>query len=1010
MKFFRRLSSRRDRGFIEAGVAAAGAVLVVGAFVGNGMAASLVDMSDGQTWLPDDDGRVVQINPSTGQPERRLLVGEEGSEMGVAQRDGFLVVTDTTTGQITSIDLAGLVASGSRGSDSETLVLIGGGQVVLVEPSPGTVRAVDPLTLRDLGTPYRTADDIAHAVIDDDGSVWVLTVAGELTEVDYADDAGAFVVGTQRPVNGAGSASRLVPHHQGVTVFASDGGGIVQVGAGGDVAVSVAELEGQIAPAERSPRDLVPASATDIGSVFVLADSSVLNIDVGSLGCERPSAPAVFENRIYVPCDGSGRVIVLERDGTRAGEDIVVPGGGDAHLVVDEGRLIVHSADDGRIVVVQPDGSTSVVDVGGAEVPVQDADRAAPVRPGTSPGSTPVAQNQQQSGAPQNQQQSPPQNPPPGDDNQPQSNGQQGNDNPPQNNTSGSNPGDPNQNSQPPDRGRGGSGNSDGNGSGGNAGNGPNAGNGSGGDNTPDPDASDPDPDANDPDPDPDPTDPDPDPTDPDPDPTDPDGTDPDGTDSDGDGDPEPAAPTGVEAVLQGDESITVSWTAPQAPVTSYLVNSSDGSYSEQVDGDQTQATVLVDSCGRSVTITVTADFGDEQHAANSTVRLADCPAPDPDPEPEPEPEPTTPEPRQATAATGVSASANGSSITVTWGAASSGADEYVVSPNGQAPTSAGTGQSLTFDNLSPGQYTFVVETRLDGSAAQSAPSSSVTIAGAPGAPGGVNVSNMSNTGSNVTFDVSWSAATDNGAPITGYTVSYPGGTQNTTGTSISISIACAGQSLCDNGGAVPVSVTASNSQGAGAAGQGSGSAPAAAIPRDGDPVLSEQSSVDDQNGQISASITYTPTEVWANYGGTCTVSEGGAATAFDCGTPQTWSSGGRLEDGLHMYLTVTITGQGRSASSSGSVDVPGQGWCDPQTNICTQPRSLPGDPDVDITQLPWSPPEAATSPVFAAGVGVLGLAALLRVMRRTTNLNESLAAVPTSHASAAGRSESTGA
>src|SRR5699024_7037268 len=50
-----------ERGVVEAGVAAAGAVLVVGALVGNGVASTVIDMSDGQTWLPDENGRIVQI-------------------------------------------------------------------------------------------------------------------------------------------------------------------------------------------------------------------------------------------------------------------------------------------------------------------------------------------------------------------------------------------------------------------------------------------------------------------------------------------------------------------------------------------------------------------------------------------------------------------------------------------------------------------------------------------------------------------------------------------------------------------------------------------------------------------------------------------------------------------------------------------------------------------------------------------------------------------------------------
>src|SRR5699024_5038438 len=70
----------RDKGFVEAGIAAGGALLVVGAVAGNGLAATVVDMTDGHTWLPGQDGRIVQVNPATGAPERRLVVAGDGSE------------------------------------------------------------------------------------------------------------------------------------------------------------------------------------------------------------------------------------------------------------------------------------------------------------------------------------------------------------------------------------------------------------------------------------------------------------------------------------------------------------------------------------------------------------------------------------------------------------------------------------------------------------------------------------------------------------------------------------------------------------------------------------------------------------------------------------------------------------------------------------------------------------------------------------------------------------------
>src|SRR5690606_31435470 len=99
----------RERGMVEAGIAAAGGLLVVGAVVGNGVAAAAMDMSDGQTWLGGDDGSIVQVNPATGRPEYRLVIGGDGDRMEVTQNDGLLVVTNLETGVVTAIDLAGLV-------------------------------------------------------------------------------------------------------------------------------------------------------------------------------------------------------------------------------------------------------------------------------------------------------------------------------------------------------------------------------------------------------------------------------------------------------------------------------------------------------------------------------------------------------------------------------------------------------------------------------------------------------------------------------------------------------------------------------------------------------------------------------------------------------------------------------------------------------------------------------------------------------------------------------------
>ncbi|UZN04535.1 hypothetical protein [Cellulomonas sp. S1-8] len=372
----RRLLGRagdRQRGFAEAGVAVTGAALVLGAALGSGVASTVVTMSDGVTWLPDDaTGQVVQINPGTGRAERRLQVAEPGSELEISQRDGHLLIADGRTGTLHSIDLATLMAGGQRRADEPSRVLVGGGRVYLVTPSSGVVRAVDPLTLRDLGAPYRADATLADAVVDAAGAVWLVTTRGDLRSATWSPQDGAFDAGDVKRVHGAGAGTRLLPHARGVTVFAPDSGTVLQVGVGRDLAVAVPDLSGEVLPAATAPTDLAPAGVPGRSAVVMLAGNRVLDVDVGASGCARPGSPAVFAGLVYVPCAGAGRVVVLRADGSRARADVLLPAGRDPRLLVDDGRLVVHTEDGAKAVVVEADGRTRVIDTGRSQAAVHD--------------------------------------------------------------------------------------------------------------------------------------------------------------------------------------------------------------------------------------------------------------------------------------------------------------------------------------------------------------------------------------------------------------------------------------------------------------------------------------------------------------------------------------------------------------------------------------------------------------------------------------------------------------
>ncbi len=358
-------SRDRERGAVELGVAALGGILVVGAVAGNGVASTITSVSDGSTWVADGTtGQIVQLDPRTGRVDRRLQVGPDGTALDIEQRAGHLVLTGSN-GRVTSIDLTALVASGQRevGANDNVRVLVGQGKLFLADLTNGVIRTVHPLTLADLGAPYRSRD-LTDAVTDGAGKVWLVDGAAIKT-VRWDEEARRFVVEQTRKVRGVGPMTRLTPHERGVSAFVGDAGAVVQLGTGRDLAVGMRVLRGKVLAAEVAPADLAPASVPEAGRVVMISGRSVWAVAVKDVGCARPGMPSVFANRVYVPCLGDRRVIALDRAGKRVGSDLLVGGSGDPRLLVDEDHLIIQSGDRTSTVVVNRDGSSRTVDVAG---------------------------------------------------------------------------------------------------------------------------------------------------------------------------------------------------------------------------------------------------------------------------------------------------------------------------------------------------------------------------------------------------------------------------------------------------------------------------------------------------------------------------------------------------------------------------------------------------------------------------------------------------------------------
>ncbi|HEX6346618.1 hypothetical protein [Umezawaea sp.] len=374
----RRVVGSGGRESASFGAALVGVVLLAGAAFGNGISRTAVSVSDGLTWLGDDErGEVVQVNPSSGKPQTRLQISGGDAQLEIAQDDGTLVVLDRRTGQITVIDLSTLLASGRRQAPAgaSAKVLIAQGRVFVVDRAAGTIHNADPVTLADVGDPWSAGQPLADVVVDDSGVVWAVDHGGNLHALEWSDDDERFVEKSARPVPGAGPRTALVPHETGVTLLGLEGGVVVQDGTGQALSVMTVTLSGDVLAATASPSDLVPAAVPDSGVVVLVSGDEVIRVDVADLGCAKPGRPAVFRGKVYVPCHGAGKVVVLDGEGRRSGDDVLTRGSGDPELVFDDGKLFINTPGASQGVIVDADGSTRSVTVRSPDLAVTDPDR-----------------------------------------------------------------------------------------------------------------------------------------------------------------------------------------------------------------------------------------------------------------------------------------------------------------------------------------------------------------------------------------------------------------------------------------------------------------------------------------------------------------------------------------------------------------------------------------------------------------------------------------------------------
>ncbi|ONH61927.1 hypothetical protein CcI49_03780 [Frankia sp. CcI49] len=375
------------------------AVLTLLGVLGTSPGAAVVRVTDSGAWLwSAAKGWVTHVNGPSGAPDFNVeLAAARGHPVELAQDGVSVLVTDLRTGVVSRIDPATMdLASrrfGSAGADGSTgavRVVARDDLAFVIETDSGLVTRIDPRTLDIIGEQISVGARVTGAGIDADGVLWVVVAErGEAVAIRDGQRLATVPVAAPRSTLGL-----TIAGGRPVVIDATSPALVPVTATGARPAVSLP------APAGGNRRLLVaPTIEGRVVPVLVEGTGTVLLVDLDAhdgrgstqqvqLAGQRPSpdlgAPVIEAGRLYVPDNGTGRVLVYDRSAGRFEAPIQLAGGaGMVTLFVRNGTVWANNTDGTSAVAVDPDGRRRNVDkyAPDATVPVTNASASIPPPP-----------------------------------------------------------------------------------------------------------------------------------------------------------------------------------------------------------------------------------------------------------------------------------------------------------------------------------------------------------------------------------------------------------------------------------------------------------------------------------------------------------------------------------------------------------------------------------------------------------------------------------------------------
>ena len=366
---------RRDRltGHIALGVV--GVLCAAAVVFGVGMASAKYHLADVGGWLSSTrKGELVHVNGLSGKVDGKVtLSGSTGHPMKVVQQGGVVLIVDEVTGVVSRVDPAHLnVVQGAayRGA-AGMQVVSGSGSAYALDQQKGSVQRLDPMTLATLGGPLSLTGPLGASAIDAASVLWVPVPAnGQAAPVRGGQAAQPVGIGSA----GDDLALTIAAGSAVITDFTAAQS--VILGASGTQAK--VRLPSSVA---RAPKGTVLAPGTTDGQLVPLLAGGqliVLNSGNGSLSSvalrlpphHKLAAPQALGQRVYIPDQSSGSLLVYDAANNRMQQQVPVTGRpGQLDAFVKDGLLWVNGPDSAKAVVVDGAGGHKPIQKYSPDVP-----------------------------------------------------------------------------------------------------------------------------------------------------------------------------------------------------------------------------------------------------------------------------------------------------------------------------------------------------------------------------------------------------------------------------------------------------------------------------------------------------------------------------------------------------------------------------------------------------------------------------------------------------------------